>query len=125
MECLFCKIMNGEVPSKTLFEDDVVKVIMDINPNSNGHVLVIPKKHITDFEDMDNETLGHINDVSKMMKRNLYEALNPDGLLLHVNYGLAQVVKHYHLHLIPIYKDRQEIVDVEETFTKIMKNKKS
>lgn len=120
MDCLFCKIMNGEIPSKTLFEDDIVKVIMDINPNSNGHMLVIPKKHITDFEEMDNETLGHINEVAKMMKKKIYDALNPDGLLLHVNYGLAQVVKHYHLHLIPIYKEKQDIIDVDLVYNKLM-----
>lgn len=120
MDCLFCKIMKGEVPSKTLFEDDIVKVIMDINPNSNGHVLIIPKKHITDFEEMDNETLGHINDVAKMMKKKIYDTLNPDGLLLHVNYGLAQVVKHYHLHLIPIYKEKQDIREVDEVYSKLL-----
>ena len=50
MDCLFCKIIEGSIPSRTLYEDDIVKVIMDVNPNANGHVLVLPKKHITDFE---------------------------------------------------------------------------
>ena len=101
-ECIFCKILNGEIPGKKVYEDDLVFVIMDIDPSTNGHMLVIPKKHITDFTEMDNDTLSHINDVSKMMKEKIYDSLNPEGLILVVNYGIAQMVKHYHLHLIPI-----------------------
>ena len=56
MDCLFCKIIEGSIPSRTLYEDDIVKVIMDVNPNANGHVLVLPKKHITDFEELDGKT---------------------------------------------------------------------
>lgn len=121
MDCLFCKIIDGEIPSKTLYENDYVKVIMDINPNSNGHCLVLPKKHYTDFTEMDNEMLGHINDAAKLVKEKLYSALNPDGLSLHVNYGLYQVVKHYHLHLIPAYKEKEEIKNVDEIYNTIMK----
>ena len=119
-DCLFCKIIKGEIPSKTLYENDFVKVIMDINPNSNGHSLVIPKKHFTDFTEMDNGTLGYINDAAKLVKDKLYSTLYPDGLSLHVNYGLYQAVKHYHLHLIPVYKEKQEIIDVEDVYNQIM-----
>ena len=121
MDCLFCKIVKGEIPSKTLYENDYVKVIMDINPNSNGHSLVIPKKHYTDFTEMDNEMLGHINDASKLIKEKIYKVLNPDGLSLHVNYGLYQAVKHYHLHLIPVYKEKEDIKDVDEVYNDLMK----
>ena len=123
MDCLFCKIIKGEIPSKTLYENDYVKVIMDINPNSNGHVLVIPKEHYTDFMEMDNTTLGHINDAAKYIKEIQYKALNPDGLLLHVNYGMTQIVKHYHLHLIPVYKEKQEIKNVDEVYNILLNNK--
>ena len=93
MDCIFCKINNGEIPSKTIYEDEIVRVMMDINPNSDGHTLIIPKKHITDFEEMDNETLAHINNTAKEIKKLLYKSLNPDGLVLVVNYGVAQQVK--------------------------------
>ena len=121
MDCLFCKIIKGDIPSKTLFEDEMVKVIMDVNPKANGHILILPKNHYTDFTEMDNVTLSHINDVAKKMKEYLYEALNPDGLTLVVNYGLPQVVKHYHLHIVPAYKNKQVIKDVNEVFEQIKK----
>ncbi len=123
MDCLFCKIVKGEASSKTLFEDSVVKVIMDVYPNSNGHVLILPKKHITDFEEMDGETLAHMHMIAKMTKKWLYDALNPDGLVLTVNYGIAQQVKHYHLHLIPVYKDKEKLIAVDEVYQKIMQKK--
>ena len=120
MDCLFCKIIDGEIPSKTLYENDYVKVIMDVNPNSNGHALVLPKKHYTDFTEMDNDMLGNINDAAKIVKEKIYNTLKPDGLSLHVNYGLYQAVKHYHLHLIPVYKEKQDIEPVDEIYNKIM-----
>lgn len=123
MDCLFCKIIEGSIPSRTLYEDDIVKVIMDVNPNANGHVLVLPKKHITDFEEMDGETLAHIHGVAKDMKKLLYIALNPDGLVLVNNYGITQVIKHYHLHIIPAYKEKQPLRDVEEVYNQIMEQK--
>ena len=60
-ECIFCKIMNGSIPSYTIFEDEIVKVFLDINPNSLGHTLIVPKKHVSDFTTIDDETLLHIN----------------------------------------------------------------
>ncbi len=124
MDCLFCNIIKGEVPSRTLYEDEIVKVIMDAYPNANGHTLILPKKHFTDFTEMDNETLSHINDIAKMMKERLYNTLNPDGLVLIVNYGKPQMIKHYHLHLIPTYHDQDNTIkDLDETYNKIMAQK--
>ncbi len=120
-DCIFCKIIKGEIPSQTIYANDYVKVVMDINPSSNGHCLVLPKKHYTDFTEMDNEMMGHINDAAKLVKEKLYSALNPDGLGLHVNYGIVQVVKHYHLHLIPVYKVKQAIKPIDEIYNTIMK----
>ena len=104
MNCLFCKINNNECDSLTIYEDEYVRVILDAFPDTNGHTLIIPKKHIEDMDYMDNETLSHINDVAKEIKKLLYKALNPDGMVFIVNYGMNQVIKHYHLHLIPTYK---------------------
>ena len=119
MDCLFCKINAGLIPTKSLYEDEVVNVIMDINPTSNGHILIIPKKHFIDFENMNDETLIHINTIAKKMKINLYSALNPDGLVLCVNYGINQVIKHYHLHLTPVYKNKQVIKDIDIVYKEI------
>ena len=67
MECLFCKINKGEIPSYTIYEDEVVKVFLDINPKHNGHTLIIPKKHYKDIEDIDMDTLSHIMKIAKKM----------------------------------------------------------
>ena len=65
MDCIFCKIIDNEIPSYTLYEDDIVKVFLDINPNHPGHTLIIPKKHYDTFMDLPNELVTHINDISK------------------------------------------------------------
>ena len=62
---IFCKIIKGEIPSKKIFEDEKVMVIMDVNPRSCGHCLIIPKEHYQDLYDIDREVLGHIMEVAK------------------------------------------------------------
>ena len=112
---VFCKIINGEIPSSVVYEDDVVMVILDVNPRSNGHSLVIPKKHYTDIYDIDNDTLMHIFDVARDMGDMYKEKLNCQGVTLEQNNGIAQEVKHFHLHIIPRYK-YDDITDVEEVY---------
>jgi len=122
MDCLFCKIIESEIPAKVIYEDKSVIVIMNINPNSNGHSLVIPKAHFTDFEGIDDNTLISVNNATKRVKKYLYEALKPDGLVLTTNSGGAQEIKHYHLHLIPFYKDEQVIKNIDEIYEQIISN---
>lgn len=118
-ECIFCKIIKGEIPSKKIYEDNDLIVFMDVNPDDNGHMLIVPKKHITDFTELDNETATKINNVIKDLKVKIEDKLNPDGIRFINNYGVYQLVKHYHLHMIPCYEPKQEIVDVETTFNKL------
>ena len=105
MDCLFCKIIEGTIPSKTIYEDDIVKVFLDINPNTNGHCLIIPKKHIITVNELDNELITHILEVEKKMYKLLKEKLNIEGLTIVQNNEYGQEVKHYHVHLIPRYKN--------------------
>lgn len=105
MDCLFCKIIEGSIPSYTIYEDEVVKVFLDINPNTNGHCLVIPKKHIVTIDEVDNELMNHILMVIKKIHSLLKEKLNIEGLTIVQNNDLGQEVKHLHFHLIPRYKD--------------------
>lgn len=105
MDCIFCKINNKEIPSYTVYEDNVVRVMMDINPVTNGHLLIIPKAHFVNLTDMPVEVLCHIQSVAKDMFKLLEEKLNIDGLTLCQNNNYGQEVKHYHLHLIPRYKN--------------------
>lgn len=103
MECLFCKIIKGEIPSYTVYEDDVVKVFLDINPSTNGDLLIVPKKHFENIVDIDLDTLNYINKIAKDLYSLLKEKLNVDGLTLVQNNDFGQDIKHYHLHLTPRY----------------------
>lgn len=120
MNCIFCKIINGDIPSYTLYEDDIVKVFLDVNPGVNGHTLVIPKKHYKDLFDIENETLMHILEITRKMEPIFKEKLGAEGLTLVQNNGLMQEVKHFHLHLKPQYSGKQELVNVEDVYNQII-----
>lgn len=115
MDCIFCKIINGEIPSYKVYEDDTVLAFLDINPTSNGHTLIIPKKHYKDVMDIDDNTLSHIFQVARKIKSILEEKLYCDGITLTQNNGDVQEVKHYHLHVIPYYKQSTS-KSVEEVY---------
>lgn len=109
MDCVFCKIIKGEIPSLKIYEDDSVLAFLDINPDCDGHTLIIPKKHFKDLDDIDIDTLTRINLAAKKVKKLLEEKLLCDGLSLLQNNGNVQEVKHYHLHLKPQYKDKMSL----------------
>ena len=108
MDCLFCKIVNGEINSYKIYEDDIVFAFLDINPDSVGHTLIIPKKHYLDLNDIDMNTLAHIMEIAKMLKLRIEEKLNCYGLTIIQNNGDIQEVKHFHLHLKPFYKNKKD-----------------
>ena len=131
MACLFCKIVNGEIPSLKIYEDEIVFAFLDINPDSDGHTLIIPKKHFVSLDDIDLNTLNHINKVSKEIKKTLEEKLGCEGMSLLQNNGFVQEVKHYHLHLKPFYrgkttmefiKHKEEIKDPKEIYEILKEN---
>lgn len=103
-DCLFCKIVEGSIPSRTVYEDDLIKVIMNINPATNGHLLVIPKEHMENIIDTKEDIIMHsIKIIKEKLYPQLKEKLNCEGLTLAQNNGLGQEIKHYHIHLIPRY----------------------
>lgn len=114
MDCLFCKIVKGEVPSYKLYEDDLVIVIMDAFPNVDGHTLIIPKNHYTTFMDLPDNLITHINEIAKKYTNHIMDRLNAKELSILVNYGDAQKIKHYHMHLIPNHgvKPKRKVEDV-------------
>lgn len=116
MDCLFCKIIKGDIPSYTIYEDEYVKVFLDIHPDSNGHMLIIPKEHYTNLTDMKEEVLCHIMNIAKKMKKKIEEKLEVDGLTLVQNNGEIQEVKHFHLHLKPYYKNKEKIEDIKKIY---------
>lgn len=116
MDCVFCKIIKGEIPSLKIYEDDSVLAFLDINPDCDGHTLIIPKKHFKDLDDIDIDTLTRINLAAKKVKKLLEEKLHCDGISLLQNNGNVQEVKHYHLHLKPQYKDKMSLELVKHKY---------
>lgn len=107
--CIFCKIISGEIPSATVYEDDEFKVILDRFPGNIGHTLILPKKHYADIFEIDDETAGKLFTLAVRVAKNMKKVLNLEAMNLVQNNGImaGQTVSHFHLHLIPRYKDDQ------------------
>ena len=105
--CVFCKIAGGEIPSTTLYEDEDFRVILDLGPATRGHALLLPKEHYRDLFELDDETAAKVLVKAKRIAGRMKKALGADGFNLVQNNGEAagQTVFHFHLHLIPRYKD--------------------
>jgi Diadenosine tetraphosphate (Ap4A) hydrolase and other HIT family hydrolases len=105
--CIFCKLANGEIPTATLYEDEDFRVILDANPASKGHALIIPKEHYANLYELDDTLAGKAMILAKKMITKLTEVLGCDGYNLVQNNGecAGQTVFHFHLHMIPRYKD--------------------
>ena len=103
--CIFCKIINGEIPSYKIYESEHALAFLDISQNTKGHTLVIPKKHVENIFELDPETGKDVFDAVLKTTQILKEKLNIENLnLLNNNGTLAgQVVNHYHIHIIPRY----------------------
>ena len=112
--CIFCKIIKGEIPSYTIYEDEIVKVFLDINPATNAHSLIVPKKHFDNITDIDLETLSHINKVSKELYKTLIEKNYCKGITFVQNNDYGQDVKHYHLHAIPRYSEDRLLINTNK-----------
>lgn len=121
MDCIFCKIVDGDIPSYTIYEDKYVKCFLDINPISKGHTLIVPKKHFLDINDIELDYLTKINEASKKIVKLLNDRLKPSGIRLLQNNGCLQDVKHYHLHIIPEYKGKHSKKSVEEIYKMLTK----
>ncbi|EOS29089.1 MAG: HIT family protein [Kineothrix sp.] len=106
-DCIFCKIANGDIPSKTLYEDEEFKVILDVGPATRGHALILPKNHYANLYELPDETAVKVMLLAKKMAVLMTEKLGCDGFNLVQNNGKAagQTVFHFHLHLIPRYKE--------------------
>jgi histidine triad (HIT) family protein len=106
-DCLFCKIVAGEVPATIVVEDERTVGFMDINPATRGHVLVIPREHAQDVFAIDAEDLQAVAVTAQQVARLVREKLGADGVNLLNSNGRAawQTVFHYHVHVIPRYED--------------------
>ena len=118
MDCIFCKIVKGEIPSYKIYEDELIVALLDANPVFPGHTLIIPKKHTLDINSIDEEILCHIMKKAKDIANVIVSALEADGFTLIQNNGFVQEVKHYHLHIIPKYK-KKIVMTNDEVYKKI------
>ena len=105
-DCIFCKIAAGEIPSRKIYEDKDLIAIMDLNPTSKGHSLIIPKEHCTNIYDIDEDIAAKVMKTAKKLATKMTVALNCDGFNLLQNNGetAGQTMFHFHMHLIPRYE---------------------
>lgn len=106
MECIFCRIRDGQIPATRVYEDNKTLAFMDINPLNDGHLLVVPKIHAETIFDISPADLLAVSTTVKKVADAIHEALRPEGLNLYQANGAAasQVVPHFHLHVIPRWK---------------------
>ena len=109
-DCIFCKLANGVFPTNFIYEDEDFKVILDANPATKGHSLILPKKHFVNLLDADEEVLKKALPLAKKLSNKLIDVLKCDGVnvLQNNNEAAGQAVFHLHIHLIPRYKDEKE-----------------
>lgn len=119
-DCIFCKLANGVIPTRSIYEDDDFKVIMDADPATKGHVLILPKEHFNDLLDCSDEVAKKIMPLAKKIAIKQKETLSCDGINIVQNTGQAagQTVFHLHVHIIPRYKEKEPILTwTHESFT--------
>lgn len=106
-DCIFCKILKGEIPSFCVYEDEQFKVILDRFPASRGHVLILPKAHYVDLFELPNEISERLYPLAKKIATAIKEAVGADGINIVQNNGMVagQSVFHFHMHIIPRYKE--------------------
>ncbi len=104
--CIFCKLVSGEIPMNTIYEDDYFKVIMDLSPATKGHCIMLAKTHAANLYELPDEYCSHLIPAAKKCSAVLQEVLHCDGLNLLQNNGetAGQTVFHFHMHLIPRYQ---------------------
>jgi histidine triad (HIT) family protein len=106
-DCIFCKIVAGELPGQIVEEDERTIAFMDINPATRGHLLVIPRAHARNLLEISPEDLGAVIATSQRMAKRVNQRLEPAGINLINSCGAAawQTVFHFHVHVIPRYED--------------------
>ena len=111
-ECIFCKIGKGDIPSKTVYEDDDFRAILDIAPAAKGHVIILPKNHSDDMFALSDIEASKVYLIARRLGKALKDTLQCDGINILQNNGSAagQTVFHFHMHVIPRYdKDNVSI----------------
>lgn len=130
--CVFCKIIAGEIPSTTVYEDDDFKAILDVNPAARGHVIILPKKHAANIFELEDEDAAKVFPIAKKIASAVKKTYDCDGVNILQNNGEAagQTVFHLHVHVVPRYYDDEvnimwkpgETPDLDAVADEIKKN---
>ena len=109
--CIFCKIVQKDIPGKIIYEDDVCLAFLDLSQTTDGHTLVIPKEHYKNILEVNDETLTHLIVVTKKLANKIVKNLNANGvnILTNANEIAGQTVMHFHIHIIPRYNQDDKI----------------
>jgi len=138
MDCIFCKVVEGELPSYKIYEDKRILAFLDINPVNKGHVLVIPKEHFNKLTDAPKDLLKDMIVAVQVIANGVMEAVGAEGFILCVNNGRVsgQLVDHLHFHIIPRFDNdnlnlwpgktmtNEEMSRISEGIKNILVNKK-
>ena len=118
--CIFCKIINKEIPSSIVYEDADVLAILDLAQTTLGHTLVMPKKHYANILEIPDDELAHLMSIVKMLAKRISDKLGAKGfnLLVNTNEVAGQTVMHLHVHIIPRY-DENDTIKIEFTENKL------
>lgn len=110
--CIFCKIVAGEIPSRALYEDENFRVILDVGPATRGHALILVKEHYANLYELPDEIANEVMKLAKKMATIMTEKLGCQGFNLVQNNGeiAGQTVSHFHVHLIPRYEDDGQVI---------------
>lgn len=111
MNCIFCKIINGEIPCYKVYEDDKVLAFLDISQASKGHTLIVPKTHFANMLECDEETVAYMYKIANKLGNQIVNSLGAKGMniLTNINEVAGQTVKHFHIHLLPRYNDEDGV----------------
>ena len=111
MNCIFCKIINGEIPCYKVYEDDKVLAFLDISQASKGHTLIVPKIHYANMLECDEETVAYIYKIANKLGNQIVNSLGAKGMniLTNIIEVAGQTVKHFHIHLLPRYNDEDGV----------------
>jgi histidine triad (HIT) family protein len=105
MDCIFCKLVNKEIPALVVYEDDDTVSFMELNPSAPGHVMVILKKHGNNILEYSQEELGKLMGSVQKVAAKIEKALEPDSISIGINHKERRGVPHLHIHLIPRWEN--------------------
>ncbi|WP_445677876.1 HIT family protein [Psychrobacillus sp. FSL K6-2365] len=120
MECFGCNLANKQEPVNVVWEDDYVICFLDHEPYNEGHILILPKKHVRYFDELDENTSNSIMKAAKLLSKVIKELFNPDGITICQNGGSFDELTHFHMHVVPRYEGQNFANFYSEEFEQVV-----